>query len=56
MLESFGISNIWTYLLGVIFITLVPGPNSIFVLTSSAKHGVKGGIKPLLVFLRVMHY
>ncbi|MCW9688516.1 leucine efflux protein LeuE [Proteus terrae] len=48
MLESIGISNIWTYLLGVIFITLVPGPNSIFVLTSSAKHGVKGGYKAAL--------
>lgn len=45
MLETIGISNIWTYLIGVIFITLVPGPNSIFVLTSSAKHGVKGGYK-----------
>lgn len=48
MLESIGISNIWTYLLGVIFITLVPGPNSIFVLTSSARHGVKGGYKAAL--------
>lgn len=45
MLEDFGIINLWTYIIGVIFITLIPGPNSIFVLTSSAKHGIKEGYK-----------
>lgn len=45
MLENLGIINLWTYIVGVIFITLIPGPNSIFVLTSSAKHGVKEGYK-----------
>ncbi len=48
MLENFGITNLWTYLIGVIFITLVPGPNSLFVLTSSAKYGVKNGYKAAL--------
>lgn len=48
MLENLGITNLWTYLIGVIFITLVPGPNSLFVLTSSAKYGVKNGYKAAL--------
>lgn len=52
MLENLGVINLWTYIIGVIFITLIPGPNSIFVLTSSAKHGVKEGYKASLgVFL-----
>ena len=55
MLENFGITNLWTYLIGVIFITLVPGPNSLFVLTSSAKYGVKNGYKAALGVLLVMH-
>lgn len=45
MFESLGVINLWTYIIGVIFITLVPGPNSLFVLTSSAKYGVKEGYK-----------
>ncbi|EKT57570.1 leucine efflux protein LeuE [Providencia sneebia] len=48
MFENFGVTNLWTYLIGVIFITLVPGPNSLFVLTSSAKYGVKNGYKAAL--------
>lgn len=48
MFENLGIFNIWTYLLGVIFITLVPGPNSLYVLTCSAKYGVKDGYKAAL--------
>ncbi|SQI41691.1 Leucine efflux protein [Leminorella richardii] len=52
MLESMGVINLWTYVIGVAFITLVPGPNSLFVLTSSAKYGVKDGYKAALgVFL-----
>lgn len=45
MLESMGVINLWTYIIGVTFITLVPGPNSLFVLTSSARYGVKEGYK-----------
>lgn len=48
MLENLGVTNLWTYLIGVIFITLVPGPNSLFVLTSSAKYGIKNGYKAAL--------
>ncbi len=48
MFENLGIFNILTYLIGVIFITLVPGPNSLYVLTSSAKYGIKDGYKAAL--------
>lgn len=48
MLENLGVTNLWTYLIGVIFITLVPGPNSLFVLTSSAKYGIQNGYKAAL--------
>jgi leucine efflux protein len=39
----FGVTHLLTYILGVIAIVLVPGPNSIYVLTTSARHGVKNG-------------
>lgn len=45
MLEEFGIINLGTYLLGAIFIVLVPGPNTIYVLVTSAKKGVVEGYK-----------
>ncbi|MGL4721316.1 MAG: leucine efflux protein LeuE, partial [Kluyvera intermedia] len=32
MFADFGVLNYWTYLLGAIFIILVPGPNTFFVL------------------------
>lgn len=48
MSENIGIINLWAYLVGVFLIVIVPGPNSIFVLTASAKHGVKGGYKAAL--------
>lgn len=38
-----GIVHPVAYLLGVIAIVLVPGPNSIYVLTSAARHGCKVG-------------
>jgi leucine efflux protein len=39
----FGVTHLLTYVLGVIAIVLVPGPNSIFVLTNAARNGVKSG-------------
>jgi len=44
-LEQFGVINIWTYIAGLIFIIIIPGPNSMFVLKTSASHGVLGGYK-----------
>jgi leucine efflux protein len=39
----FGITDIWTYLLGTIAIVLLPGPNSLFVLSVAARRGVRHG-------------
>ncbi|MEV6346094.1 leucine efflux protein LeuE [Actinoplanes sp. NPDC051851] len=38
-----GITDFWTYVLGVVAIVLLPGPNSIFVLTVGARRGVRTG-------------
>jgi leucine efflux protein len=35
----FGITDIWTYTWGVIFIVVVPGPNSLYVFSLAAQHG-----------------
>lgn len=45
ILEQFGVINIWTYIAGLIFIIIIPGPNSLFVLKTSASHGVVSGYK-----------
>lgn len=45
MLESFGVLNIWTYILGTIFIILVPGPNTLFVLKTGITGGIREGYK-----------
>ena len=36
-----GITDLWTYVLGTIAIVLLPGPNSLFVLSVAARRGVK---------------
>ncbi|MER7505857.1 leucine efflux protein LeuE [Nonomuraea pusilla] len=41
----FGITDLWTYVLGAFLIVLLPGPNSLFVLTFAAQHGVRQGYK-----------
>lgn len=43
MLAELGVLNIWTYVIGAIFIILVPGPNTIYVLTTSVTRGIKQG-------------
>lgn len=40
-----GITDIWTYLLGTVAIVLLPGPNSLFVLTTAARGGVRDGYR-----------
>jgi leucine efflux protein len=40
-----GITDIWTYLLGTIAIVLLPGPNSLFVLSTAARAGVRAGYR-----------
>ena len=38
---TFGISDFWTFLFGTIFIVLLPGPNSLYVLSVAAQRGVR---------------
>jgi leucine efflux protein len=40
-----GITDIWTYLLGTVAIILLPGPNSLFVLSTAARRGVGAGYR-----------
>ncbi|AWF41699.1 leucine efflux protein LeuE [Proteus mirabilis] len=47
-LEQFGVLNIWTYLAGMFFIIIVPGPNSLYVLKTSASIGVGAGYRAAL--------
>ena len=42
--ESMGVINFGTYLVGAIFIILLPGPNSLYVLTLAAQKGWKTGV------------
>lgn len=47
-MEQFGVHSYLTYVLGVIMIVLLPGPNSLFVLALAAQQGVKAGWKAAL--------
>ncbi|MEH1125470.1 leucine efflux protein LeuE [Micromonospora sp. CPCC 206061] len=40
-----GITDIWTYVLGTVAIVLLPGPNSLFVLATAARLGVRAGYR-----------
>ncbi|MEU4621549.1 leucine efflux protein LeuE [Actinoplanes sp. NPDC023801] len=40
-----GITDFWTYVLGVVAIILLPGPNSIFVLSVAAQRGIRAGYR-----------
>ncbi|WP_345627671.1 leucine efflux protein LeuE [Rugosimonospora acidiphila] len=39
----FGVTNIWAYLLGTVAIVLLPGPNSMYVLSTAARSGIRSG-------------
>ncbi|MEV7006175.1 leucine efflux protein LeuE [Streptosporangium sp. NPDC051022] len=41
----FGITDIWTYVIGAFLIILLPGPNSLYVLTTAAQRGVRQGYR-----------
>lgn len=43
LLEQIGIINLWTYLTGLLIIIIIPGPNSLYVLKTSASRGIKAG-------------
>jgi leucine efflux protein len=40
-----GVNDLWTYVIGTIAIILLPGPNSLFVLSTAARHGVRAGYR-----------
>jgi len=40
-----GVTDLTTFVLGTIAIVLLPGPNSLFVLTTAARHGVRAGYR-----------
>lgn len=39
----YGITDITTFVLGTIFIVLLPGPNSLYVMTAAARSGLRAG-------------
>ncbi|MEV4111978.1 leucine efflux protein LeuE [Nonomuraea sp. NPDC049695] len=41
----FGITNFWAYVLGAFLIILLPGPNSLYVLSFAARNGVRQGYR-----------
>ncbi|WP_179403227.1 leucine efflux protein LeuE [Burkholderia guangdongensis] len=43
--HALGITDLWTYVFGVIVIVLLPGPNSMYVLSLAAQRGVKTGYR-----------
>ena len=40
-----GVTNPWTYVLGTVAIVLLPGPNSLYVLSVAARRGVRDGYR-----------
>jgi leucine efflux protein len=43
MIAMLGVTDLPTFILGTIAIILLPGPNSLFVLTTAARYGVRAG-------------
>jgi leucine efflux protein len=42
---QFGVTDFWTFVVGTVLIVLLPGPNSLFVLTIAAQRGVRTGYR-----------
>ncbi len=42
-MSFYGVTDIWTYMIGAFGIILLPGPNSLFVLSVATARGVKAG-------------
>lgn len=40
-----GVTDLWTYVLGTVAIVLLPGPNSLYVLSTATKHGRRAGYR-----------
>lgn len=41
----FGITDLGTFVLGTIFIVLLPGPNSLYVMAAASRGGLRGGYR-----------
>ena len=51
-MSFYGVTDLWTYVVGAFGIILLPGPNSLFVLSVATARGVKAGFQGALgVFL-----
>ena len=44
----YGITDLTTFVLGTVFIILVPGPNSLYVLSVASRFGIAPGLRGLL--------
>ncbi|MBW8481201.1 leucine efflux protein LeuE [Actinomadura parmotrematis] len=44
----FGVVDIWTFTAGAFFIIILPGPNSMYVLSTAARHGIGTGYRAAL--------
>ncbi len=44
-MSFYGVTDIWTYVIGAFGIILLPGPNSLFVLSVATARGVKAGMQ-----------
>jgi leucine efflux protein len=42
-MSFYGVTDIWTYLIGAVGIILLPGPNSLYVLSVATARGVRAG-------------
>ena len=42
-MSFYGVTDIWTYVIGAIGIILLPGPNSLFVLSVATARGARAG-------------
>ncbi|MFZ6656611.1 leucine efflux protein LeuE [Undibacterium sp. TJN19] len=47
-MNFYGVTDLWTYVLGALGIVLLPGPNSIYVLAVATARGVREGYKGAL--------
>jgi leucine efflux protein len=45
MVGVLGVTNLPTFVIGTVAIILLPGPNSLYVLSTAAKHGVRNGYR-----------
>lgn len=42
-MTEYGVTDIWAYIAGAIAIILLPGPNSLYVLTTATQRGIRAG-------------